>query len=385
MKARHLGGGIAATVAALAVGSVRAQEPVTITGSDFFNQPGQYYRAYANAPQSPVDVSGLLGEAGSQPQAWNFLVGPRDVIYRYDYLPAAEAPENSRFPGATLAERKSDEAGLLSTAWLFFTQDPARGRVVQGFWDPGLESVDLLGFKFRLDPPAGIFAPPLRDFPSTIRFGDEWSATTVYTNTLTFDDGNGGGEEEPGGAFELLQQTTYTADARVDAFGVVNCPGIGFGPCLRINELVQYNLAVDLGNGFEPFGTAYIRNYYWVRPGRGIVVQITSEQSQSGPPSENFPTAAIVLRMFETNHPDPEPPPPPRITGLTLTLGAGGALLTWDKFSGVTRYQVEYTSQPAVASSWQALGAPTTANFLIDAAANTPGAPTRFYRVVGLP
>lgn len=385
MKARHLTRGIGTTVAALAWSSAFAQEPVTIIASDFFNQPGQYYRAYANAPQTSVDVSGLLGEASSQPQAWSFLVGPRDVTYRYDYLAAAEAPQAGSFPGATLVERKSDEAGVLSPAWLFFTQDPSRGRVVQGFWDAGLEAVDLLGFKFRLDPPAGIFTPPLRDFPATLRFGDRWTATTVYTNLLTFDDGSGGGEEDPGGLFELLQQTTYTSTARVDAFGVVNCPGIGFGPCLRINELVQYDLAVDLGNGFESFGTAYLRNYYWVRPGRGIVVQITSEQSQSGPPPDNFPTAAVVLRMFETNHPDPEPPPPPRITGLTLTLGAGGALLTWDKFSGVTRYQVEYTTQPAAAGAWQALGAPTSANFLIDAAANTPGAPTRFYRVVGLP
>lgn len=384
MKAQRLirrwGGGF---IAGLAAGAL-AQEPVTITASDFFNQPGQYFRAHANAPQTTVDVSGLLGEAGNQPQAWNFLVGPRDVIYRFDYLAAAEAPQSALFPGATVVERKSDEAGVLSPAWLFFTQDPARGRVVQGFWDSSLGAVDLLGIKFRLEPPAGIFNPPLRDFPATISFGDQWTSTTVYTNLLTLDDGSGGGEEDPGGLFDLPQQTTYTATARVDAFGVVNCPGIGFGECLRINELAQYDLAVDLGNGYEHFGTAYVRNYYWVRPGRGIVVQITSEQSQSGPPPDNFPTAAIVLRMFETNHPDPQPPPPPRIEGLTLTLGPQGALLTWNKRSGLSTYRVEYTTNPA-ANDWQPLGAPTTGNFLIDPAAATPGVPSRFYRVVGFP
>lgn len=384
MKVQRLNPWLGAGSGVLLTLRVLAQEPVTLTASDFFNQPGQYYRAYANAPQTTVDVSGLLGEAGNQPQAWNFLLGPRDVIYRYDYLAAAEVPLSTNFPGATLVERKTDESGAGSPAWLFFTQDPTRGRVVQGFWDDGLGAVELLGIKFRLDPPAGLFNPPLRDFPATISFGDEWTSTTVYTNVLTLDDGSGGGEEDPGGLFDLPQQTTYTATVKVDAFGVVNCPGIGFGECLRINELVQYDLAADLGNGFEPFGTAYVRSYYWVRPGRGIVVQITSEQSQSGPPPENFPTAAVVLRMFETNHPDPQPPPPPRITGLTITLGPQGALLTWNKFSGVTRYQVEYTADPA-AGAWQALGNPTTANFLIDAAANTPGVPTRFYRVVGLP
>lgn len=361
-----------------------AQEPVTLTASDFFNQPGQYFRAYANAPQTTVDVSGLLGEASNQPQAWNFVLGPQDVVYRYDYLAAGEVPESADFPEATLAERKSDESGAQTTAWLFFTQNPSRGRVVQGFYDPGLGSVSLLGIQFRLEPPAGVFQPPLRDFPATISFGDTWTATTVYTNLLTLDDGSGGGEDDLGGAFDLPQQTTYTATARVDAFGVVNCPGIGFGPCLRINELVQYDLAVDLGNGFENFGTAYVRNYYWVRPGRGIVVQITSEQQQTGPPPENFPTAAVVLRMFETNHPDPQPPPPPRLEGLTITLGPEGALLTWNKRSGIASYRVEYTTNPA-ANDWQALGATTTANFFIDAAANTPGVPVRFYRVVGLP
>jgi hypothetical protein len=384
MKTKPFPRWVGGALAALVLGPATAQNPVTITASDFFNQPGQYFRAYANAPQTTVDVSGLLGEASNQPQAWNFLTGPQEVIYRYDYLPAAEVPESANFPGATLVEQKRDEAGTSRPAWLFFTQDPARGRVVQGFWDPGLDAVELMGIRFRLDPPAGIFNPPLRDFPATISFGDEWTATTVYTNTLTLDDGSGGGEEDPGGTFDLPQQTTYTATARVDAFGVVNCPGIGFGECLRINELVQYDLAADLGNGFEHFGTAYVRNYYWVRPGRGIVVHIASEQSQSGPPPDNFPTASIVLRMFQTNHPDPQPPPPPRITGLTITLGPQGALLTWNKFSGITRYQVEYTTDPA-AGPWQALGSPTTANFLIDAAANSPGAPARFYRVVGLP
>lgn len=362
-----------------------SQAQPTITASDMFNVPGQYYRAYGNTPQTVVDVSDLLGSPSNQAQAWNFVAGPREVTYRFDYLPPGDVSHSADFPLATVVEQKSDEAGTLETAWLFFSQDPARGRVVYGFRDPSLGAVNVLGISFKLVPPAGFFQPPLRDFPDTITFGSEWTATTTYTNLLTLDDGGGDDEEEPGGLFEFPQQTTYTSTAKVDAFGVVSLPGtIAFGECLRINELVQYDLAVDMGSGWEQFGTAYLRNYYWVRPGRGIVAQVTSEQQQTGPPPDQFPTAAAVLRMFETNHPDALPPPPPAIQGLTIALSSQGALLTWNKRDGVSSYRVEQTSSPADPSTWLSLGTPTTANFLIDPAANSPGVPVRYYRVVGV-
>ncbi len=358
---------------------------VTITASDMFNQPGQYYRAYANTPQVPVDVSGLLGEPGSEAQVWNFISGPREVTYRFDYMAAGDAAHHADFPFATLAERKTDESGSQSEAWLYFQQDPSRGRIVHGFYDASLGGVEVLGIPFKLEPPAGFFQPALRDFPATIRFGDQWTSSTVYTNLLTLDAGGGDGEEDPGGLIEFPQQTTYSATSKVDAFGVISSPGstLGFGECLRINELVQYDLAVDMGTGYEHFGTAYVRNFYWLRPGRGIVAQVTSEQQQGTPPPDSFPTAAVVLRMFETNHPDGTTPGPEGIQGLTITLSAQGALLSWTKLSGVLSYQVQQTVNPADAASWQSLGASTTANFLIDTTANTPGAPTRYYRVVG--
>lgn len=357
----------------------------TITASDMFNVPGQYYRAYGNTPQTVVDVSDLIGAPSSEAQAWNFVSGPRDVTYRFDYLAPAEVVHSADFPLATVVEQKSDEAGVLTPAWLFFTPDPSRGRVVYGFRDPSLGAVQVLGISFKLVPPAGFFQPPLRDFPQVISFGSEWTTTTTYTNLLTLDDGGGDDEEDVGGLFDFPQQTTYTATSKVDAFGVISLPGNDFGECLRVNELVQYDLAVDMGNGWEQFGTAYLRNYYWLRPGRGIVVQVTSEQQQTGPPPDQFPTAAAVLRMFETNHPDAEPPPPPAIQGLTIALSSQGALLTWNKLAGVASYRVEYTDNPADPASWLALGTPTTANFLIDPAANTPGASIRCYRVVGTP
>lgn len=367
----------------VAVLSVASQAQPTITASDMFNVPGQYYRAYGNTPQVSVDVSSLLGEPGNQAQAWSFLSGPQDVTYRFDYLAATNAEHHEDFPLATLAEQKTDEAGVQTPAWLFFNQEKGRGRVVHGFYDPSLGDVKLLGMAFKLVPPAGYFQPTLRDFPDPIAFGSQWTGTTTYTNLLTLDDGSDG--EDGGGLFDFPQQTTYTATSKVDAFGVINLPGIGFGECLRINELVQYDLAVDMGNGWEQFGTAYVRSYYWVRPGRGIVAQVTSDQQQTGPPPDNFPTAAAILRMFETNHPDAQPPPPPAIQGLTLSLSGQGALLTWTKLAGITTYRVEQTSNPADPSAWATVGSPTSANFIVDSTANTPGAPLRYYRVVGLP
>ena len=374
---------ILAGAVGVAVGFVAVHAQPTISASDMFNVPGQYYRGYANTPQVGVDVIGLLGEASDQAQAWDFLSGPQEVTYRFDYLRAAEAAQSADFPLATLAEQKTDEAGVLTPAWLFFSQDAALGRVVHGFHDESLGAVTVLGISFKLVPPAGHFQPPLRDFPGTITFGSQWTSTTTYTNLLTLDDG-GDDEEGSGGLVDIAQQTTYTATSKVDAFGMVKSPGIGFGECLRINELVQYDLAADMGSGFEPFGTAYVRSYYWVRPGRGIVAQVTSEQQQTGPPPDSFPTAAAVIRMFETNHPEAGPPPPQGIQGLSIALSGQGALLMWTKLAGITSYRVEHSTNPADPASWLATASPTSGNFLIDATANTPGAPLRYYRVVGL-
>ena len=266
-------------------------------------------------------------------------------MYRFDYVPAAEAPAAGDFPGATLAEKKTDEADPASPAWLYFNQDPAKGRLVSGFYDPAF------GFGLGSSDPRGVFNPVLNDFPKTISFGDEWSSTTVFTNEVSFGDPE---DPEGSGLFTIPIQITYTAAAKVDAYGVAISPGISFGDCLRINELVTYDIAGDFGEGFQHLETDYIRNFYWARPGHGIVTQVTSQQ-QTSPPPDSFPMAAVVLRMFETNHPDSEPPPPPGIQGLTIALSKQGALLTWDRLSGVTSYRVEYTSEPGNAGGWQTL------------------------------
>ncbi len=355
---------VLALLALSAPETTRAQ--VQINASDMFNQPGQYYRAYAGS--SDVDVSGRLGGTGG-PQAWDFTTGPQDITLRFDYIAIGQADHAADFPGATFAERKTNESDS-STAWMYLEQAAGRGRMNYGFYD--------LAFSDTL--PSCPFTPPIRDFPESIGYGDGWSVATVFLSELRIPDigdDEGGGED-----FVIPLQITYSASAKADAYGIVNQPGIGFGECIRVNELAQWDIAADLGlgDGFQTISTQYTRNYYWLRPGRGIAVQITSKQLDT-PPLDEFPVAAEFIRMFETNHPD-SVPDTPSIKDFRITVSKDGALLTWTKGTGLTSYQVDVTDNPGLPGSWTKL-ATTASNYLIDSAANKPGTPRRFYRVVG--
>ena len=353
-------------VAALAlVCPVPARAQVIITASDFFNKPGQYYRAYA---QEDVAVSGRLGSPGAVAQAWDFTDGSQALVYRYDYVPVSEGPDSTSFPDAVVAERLRNES-TGTEKWLYFEQIVGDGRLVHGFHDPD----------FSDSMPTSVFQPPIRDFPDTIRYGDTWKTSTEFDSEISFgipDDG-----EDGGGLFTIPTRIQYSSTATVDAFGIINQPGIGFGECQRVNELVRYDIEVDLGlgEGFQNVSTQFVRNYYWLRKGHGIAVQVTSRQ-QDTEPANDFASAAMVARMFETNHEAPVVEQP-AIRGLKITLGKEGALLQWTKLSGVTRYRVEFAA--AIGAPWQTLVDSTAANFALDPAAAKEGAPSRVYRVVG--
>ncbi len=355
--------GIALLVAAWPV-SVSGQ--VTITGSDFFNQAGQYFEAYA---EKDTPVAGLLGSPGPTAQAWDFTSGGTNVVYRFDYLPVEEATEGATFPEAAIAERLTDgSSGVVK--WLYFRQASGQGRLTYGFHDPD----------FSASQPTAMFTPPILDFPERIGFGDTWNTATEFLSEISL--GLPADDEDGGGDFGIPTRVAYTSTAKADAFGLINQPGIGFGECLRVNELVQYDVSVDLGlgEGFMSVSTQYIRNYYWLRKGRGIAVQVTSRQLDT-PPPEDFAVAAAMVRMFATNHADGVVDVPV-ITGFRITLGKEGALLQWSKAAGIARYRVEYATDGL--GVWLPLVESTTANFHLDAEANKPDSPARFYRVIGL-
>jgi hypothetical protein len=351
--------------AALVAGATVASAQITITSADMFNQVGQYYLAYANTPGEIVSVSSMLGTAGG-PQAWDFSSGPQDVTYRFDYLAAANGQNGADFVsvGAQIVEVKTDLANTNSQSWLYFKQDPVNGRVDYGFWD----------LSFSASQPESVFTNGLQDFPSSIHYRDSWSGSTVFYSI--YSDPTLG---------DYPEQLTYSSTDTVDAYGYVTLPIIGFLECLRVHELVVYDIALDLGDGYQSVATEYILNYYWLAPGHGIPVQITSTQSESGPPPDNLPGGAAVLsRMFQAHHTGSVTNPLPIIHGFKITLGKTAALLQWTAQTGISSYRVDYTTNLAGTINWQVLGS-TSSNFVLDPAAATPAAPVRYYRVVGTP
>jgi hypothetical protein len=349
-----------------------AQAQVTITSEDMFNQIGQYYLAYASKGDVVIG-SKVLGTTGGS-QLWDFTTGPKDDTYRFDYVAPTDGGHGADFPKAKVAERKKEQIKG-STAWLYFEQVPGLGRQTYGFYDP----------EFSADQPSTPFKTPIVDFPDTIHYRDTWSTSTSFRSDISFgappdpDD-----PDDTGGSFSIPVLFNYTSTAVADAFGLINLPGVGFGGCLRVNELVTYDIQADLfGDGeFQTVATEYIRNYYWLMEDHGIAVQITSKQ-QDSIPSNDFTTAASFVRMFETNHQigTSAPPAPDGITGLKLTYGKASVLIKWDTTSAVKTYKVEYTTNLGSKNSWIPLGVSTTNNFMLDT--SVPSASSRFYRVIG--
>jgi hypothetical protein len=311
-----------------------------------------------------------MGSAGPD-QFWDFSKGPTDRVYRFDYLNPAGLEEAADFPQATIVEKKTDQ-DTGKEEWLFFQPVPGTGRRVYGFYAENI-----------LFSPSNVFVPPIVDFPDQISFGQEWTTSTVYENTVSGTDPD---PEEEGGMFDIRGQTTLTSNFKVDAYGTILLPEeIGdFGPGLRINEELTIDLAFEDGEGnFQHVETDYARNYYWVMPGRGIVAQLASVQSGT-PPPENFGRATQFWRMFQTNkkaatnggcaQADP-------VADLKIRVSAGQVLLTWSKANCAAQYRVEYSGGGFEPLAWQTLGMATNQLFALDAGNMTT---QRFYRVVSI-
>ncbi len=365
---------VLALLAAPALVLAQTSAPVVITSADMFNQTNEYYRAYANSGTNSVDVTAYqLANTGGG-LLWDFTTGPQDATDRFDYISAAEGMDGSNFValGAQIAEKKIDEANPSVTSWLYFKQDPVKGRIDYGFYDPTFSSAQ----------PESMFTNGLQDFPNTIHYGDTWSGATVFSSI--YHDPNI--DQLFGTNIFLPDQVTYKATANVDAYGVAILPKLGFLNCLRVHEMTEYDISVDLsslGVGAGNYNeTDYSLNYYWLCPGHGIVAQISSVPATS-PPNDGFTTAQAVVRMFETNHPQGGTPPPTSIPGFKIMLGASGALLQWTKLDSLKAYEVDYATNLAPPVTWQPLATNLTSSYLIDPAPASSNAPARYYRVVG--
>jgi hypothetical protein len=363
-------------VAALA--SVSAKAQVTITSDDMFNQAGQYYLAYSNpfdptaTNPTPYPTGGVQGSAGPN-QIWDFSQGPTNVVYRFDYLAPTNVDSSisTNFPQATLVEMQTDQA-TGDAQYLFFSMIPGVGRQVYGFYAPN-----------PLFDPNNVFTTPIVDFPSQIIYGQEWTTVATWINNVSGSDPT----NPTSGGFSIAEQVVQTSDLKADAWGTVNLPDElgGFGQALRISEAVTYDLSFDDGSGnFQHAETDYARNFYWLMPGRGIVAELASTQG-STPPADNFTTATQFWRMFQTNKkpstnttgcatPDP-------VSTIKIKVNSGQVLLSWTKANCATQYQVQYSTNPSDATSWQTLNTVTNQVLALD---NPGGAPFRFYRIVSL-
>ncbi|MHC1766297.1 MAG: hypothetical protein AB9869_18690 [Verrucomicrobiia bacterium] len=347
--------------------------PPTITAADMFNEAGLYSRVYSN-PYDPMSLSaqtyavnGVMGSAGPD-QFWDFSNGPTDKIYRFDYLAWNSVVEAEDFPGASLVERKTDEA-TGNIEFLFLEPVPGVGRRVYGFY------ADKLLFT-----PVNVFEPPIVDFPDQFSYGTEWTTSTLYYSTVA------GFDEEEEGGFDIALRTTMSSKFEVDAYGTILLPGeLGtFGPGLRINEEVTIDVAFDDGEGsFQHVETDYARNFYWVMPGRGIVAQLASTQS-TAPPPDNFARATQFWRMFETNKRPSSTPgcvTADPVHDLTIRANGGQVLLTWSRANCAQQYRVEYSSTPSDPDSWKTMGTFTNQLYAMD---DSRADQARFYRVVSL-
>ncbi len=326
------------------------QGQVIITSQDMFNAVGQYYRLYAN--KNNVDVTGLLGNPGG-PQTWDFTSGPKDTIYRFDYVDVNDGGNGIDFPLAKIAERQMNEATGTPKAWMYLDQVPGTGRRNFGFVNPK----DLIS--------EGQFDPPIVDFPDPLKYLSSWNVSTTFD--FVYQD-------------LLDMRIAYTANAKVDAYGTIILPGLGALPCLRVNEVDEQNTMIDDGSGdFTSASLDYIHIYYFLSPGHGIVAEIHSQSASTAPP-DNFTTASQFTRMFDLSRTAATKGPGP-VTDLTIGLQAGVVVLNWSKTTNTTSYQVEYTTGLGGTNTWQLLKS-TTTDFLLDA--SLASTPRRFYRVISL-
>lgn len=338
--------------------SLTALAQITITSQDMFNSIGQYYRYFSNYPGTSVSVSTAdYGNPGG-PQLWDFTSGLTEDTLLFEYVDPAADGHNGEFPLAEMAERKT--AALSGDqAWMFVTQTPGFGRINYGFYDEAFCSIE----------PSTPFEPEMVDFPDPIDYNDSWTAsTTFYTQMYS-----------AGEWYDT--RIIYNAQATADAYGIINLELLGFGECLRVQELASYNIAIDLFHDgtYYWLETDYIRTYYWLMEDSGIAAQISSEQLANQEPPENFTLASVYCRMFETNHPSGDLPPEP-VDDLTITFDPYTVLLSWTAAPYATEYRVEYSETPEF-TLWEILGT-TTGNYLLDM--DVEGVPYRFYRVISI-
>jgi len=258
---------------------------------------GSFSRAYIN---TNTDPSTLIGPTGG-PQQWIFSQPPDpvDTVRRLDIVSPTNGGNQSSFPNASFCELYTDEvAGTQEQE--YYQIAPKLGRFFYGYDD----SLGLI-----------VFPQPAIDIPSLIGYGSNWSyAVTQNVGYLSFVD---------------------TVSAQVDAYGTLVLPMGTFTNVLRVNQLTSQQEFVDS----LPAGPAtYVREYMFLIADVGVAAHIISLSSSSPPPA-NFTSVFEFRRVFESS--TLANPPAKSVSGLTLQLQKGLAVLNWASTTNVSTFQVQ--------------------------------------------
>ena len=181
---------------------------------------------------------------------------------------------------------------------------------------------------------------------------------------------------------ESPTKVVYESEMKVDAFGIIMLPELGFQDCLRINEQVKNVAYVKIPgviDDWQEAATYFTRNYYWLCKDMGIVAQITSVMD-TAPIADDFTVATVFWRQFENNHGESTGEPQP-VEGLEIAYDPNGSrvLLNWKKAENTVEYLVQY-SDNFRADRWRDLKK-TSGNFALD---DISSKKSRFYRIVSL-
>jgi len=327
----------------LAMLTCAAEAQVSLSASNVYSVVGEYSRSYF---RSNFNLSPLIGHPGSnywdfsQPQTAN------DTVSRMDVVPVSDGGHGTDFSGATFAWRYSGGA-IQGTSWEYYSLNPTNGLVFYGTYYP-------VGFNAI---PSVLIIPLTPLLPPVVVYGDSWKSEYEFDV-----------QDPLFGDIPALYEAVIT----VDAFGMLQLPGLKPIPALRISQsenYYEYDFFFDTWDLFQQD-----TNWLWLAPGIGFAAQATSfAPNEFSPPSQPYTNS--FSRVFSS----PVSSPLPKVS---ITLAHGFANLSWGMLSNITGYLVEESTNvgadiwmpvaQTISNSWQAplLGG---------------GIRQKFYRVRGQP
>jgi hypothetical protein len=338
-----------------ALGRLSADAQPVFQATDLPHQTGQYQRAYYS---TNVDL-GLLLDGTNGPLYWN-LSQPQqtnETILRTDIIPPDDMGGCGCFTDAAYAERDTEEPDN-QIAWRYYSLTN-QGRLYYGFYKPTQTNYSL-GYPYWASPCAGFDSPTL-DVPVSVQMGQTWSRSVAWSNQVC--------------VFYYYLWICYavsnyfTADAQVDAYGVLALPEIGELPVLRVKEIHDY----ETFTGSSPLTSSMNLYFYWLNPSLGIVAQAICYGPDILNPQTILSYTNMLLRVFESSQTTNVPPLNP-VSDLRIRLQGGQAVLDWNERTNCWLYQIEGMGDLA-ATNWQRLASPLTNSW-----SEPLGATQRFYR-----